>query len=106
MSDFEDAEEIKEQTLEIFKRETQKQLIDLNNIIVAYRTRVSILEKELQEAKNVPIPKTIVEQVIDLERQIKKLNEEIEYYKKYVPVQIIINRENFKKPTRQGGLKK
>lgn len=106
MSDFEDAEEIKEQTLEIFKRETQKQLIDLNNIIVAYRTRVSILEKELQEAKNIPIPKTIVEQVIGLERQIKKLNEEIEYYKKYVPVQIIINRENFKKPTRQGGLKK
>ena len=106
MSDFIDAEQIQDQTLETFRRETQKQLVDLNNVIIAYRTRVSILEKELKEAKNIPVPKPVIEQVVGLERQIKKLKEDLEYYKKYVPVQIIINRENLKKPTRQGGLKR
>jgi hypothetical protein len=101
MSDFRDAEEI----IAIYEKQTENQIIDLNKIIVALRTKISYLEKEIDEKNKIPVPKTVVYQIIELENKIKKLEEELSYYKNYVPIQVIINRENKIKPTRKGGLK-
>jgi seryl-tRNA synthetase len=111
MSDFKDAEEI----VAIYEKQTEKQIIDLNKIIVALRTKIDYLEnknkelqEELQKEKNerekIPVPKSIIYQIVDLKNEVKKLNDDLTYYKSYIPSQVIINRENKNKPTRGGGL--
>ena len=101
MSDYTDAEEIKE----IYAKHTDQQIIELNKTIVALRTKISYLEKRIEEYEKVPVPRPIVEQIVHLEAKNKKLEKDIEYYKKFVPVQVIINKENKEQPTRRGGLK-
>ena len=101
MNEYVDAEEVKG----IFEEQREKQIQDLNQIIIAFRTRVALLEKEIEERDKLPVPKTVLYQVLELENKIKKLEEDVTYYKKYVPVSVIINREKQTIPTRRGGLK-
>lgn len=100
MSDYSEQE-----ILSTYAEQTEKQIIDLNRTIVALRTRVAVLEKELEERNRIPIPRTVVEQIVDMERKIRKLEDDLKYYKNHVPTQVIINRENKNKPTRKGGLR-
>jgi hypothetical protein len=46
-----------------------------------------------------------VKQIADMESQIRKLREEVEYYKQFVSVQVIINREKELQPARRGGIR-
>lgn len=101
MSEYVDAEEVKG----LFEEQREKQIQDLNQVIIAFRTRVALLEKEIEERDRLPVPKTVLYQVLELENKIKKLEEDVAYYKKYVPVSVIINREKQTIPTRRGGLK-
>ena len=101
MSGYIDAEEVKQ----IYEEQREKQIQELNQVIVALRTRVAMLEKEIEMRDKIPVPKTILYQAIEQENKIRKLEQELEYYKKYVPTQIIINREKQSLPTRKGGLK-
>lgn len=100
MSDYSEHE-----ILSTYAEQTEKQIIDLNRTIVALRTRIAVLEKELDERNRVPVPRTVVEQIVEMERKIRKLQDDLTYYKKFVPTQVIINRENKDKPTRKGGLR-
>ena len=100
MSDYSEQE-----ILSTYAEQTEKQIIDLNRTIVALRTRVAVLEKELEERNRIPVPRTVVEQIVDMERKIRKLEDDLKYYKNHVPTQVIINRENKNKPTRKGGLR-
>ena len=100
MSDYSDHE-----ILTTYAEQTEKQIIDLNRTIVVLRTRTAMLEKELEERNRIPVPRTVVEQIVDMERKIRKLENDLTYYKKFVPTQVIINRENKDKPTRKGGLR-
>jgi hypothetical protein len=100
MSDYSEQE-----ILSTYAEQTEKQIIDLNRTIVALRTRVAVLEKELEERNRIPVPRTVVEQIVDMERKIRKLENDLKYYKNHVPTQVIINRENKNKPTRKGGLR-
>lgn len=102
MSDFDYAQE---NIKSVFDQQREQQIQDLNKIIIAFRTRVAMLEKQLEEREKVPVPQTVIKQIADLELKNKKLTEELEYYKKFVPIQVIINRENKKEPTRRGGLR-
>jgi uncharacterized coiled-coil protein SlyX len=109
MSDFNYATEDVKNT---YEQQTDKQIQELNKIIIAFRTKAALLEKQIESLKNqlkerekIPVPQTVIKQIADLELKNRKLAEEIEYYKKFVPVQVIINRENNKKPTRRGGLR-
>jgi hypothetical protein len=102
MSDFEYEEEVKS----VFEQQRDKQIEDLNRIIIAFRTRVAILEKQLEEKEKLPVPSTVVKQMIELEQRNRKLKEDLDYYKGLLPDYVIINRENKNKPTRSGGLKK
>ena len=85
---------------------TQQQLVELNKIIVSLRSKIVELEEELRIKEEVPLPKTIIQQIMEMEAIIRKQQNDLEYYKKHVPVQIIINKEKQQKPTRKGGIPK
>jgi hypothetical protein len=100
--DFNDAEE----AISIYTKETENQIVEFNKLIVALRSRVTYLERELKERDSVPVPKSVIKQILELERDKRKLEDDLTFYKKYVPNTVIINRENSKKPQRSGGLKR
>ena len=89
---------------EIIETGLEKQIIELNKTIIILRSRVEELEQELKARDKLPLPKSIVQQIVELESIIRKQQDDIKYYKKYVPVQVIINKENKDKPTRKGGI--
>jgi hypothetical protein len=101
MSDYSDHE-----VLTTYAEQTEKQIIDLNRTIVALRSKIALLEKELEERNKIPVPRTVVEQIVQQEAKIRKLEDDLKFYKNHVNPQIIINRENKEKPTRRGGIPK
>ena len=104
--DYANAEEV----IAIYKNEQEKQLSELNKLIVSLRTKVAYLEKELvterEEREKIPLPKSVIQQVVELELKNQKLEQEIAYWKRFVPKHVIINKENKEKPTRRGGIPK
>jgi chromosome segregation ATPase len=86
----------------------KKQIGELYTQITILNTKIASLNKQIEEERNdreeLPIPKSFIIKVQEMMTTISKLEEDIAYYKKYVPVQIIINKENKEKPTRKGGL--
>jgi SMC interacting uncharacterized protein involved in chromosome segregation len=103
MSDYKDAEEI----LDLYTRQTEGQITDLNNTIVALRTKVAYLEKQLEEAQRIPVPKSVIRQIAEMEQQMRKMKSDLDYYMPHVPKQVIINRMNKNnKPSRRGGIPK
>ena len=101
MSDWQDNE-----ILTTYAHQTEQQIIDLNRTIVALRSKVALLEKELDERNKIPVPPTVINQIIEQEAKIRKLEDDLKFYKNHVNPQIIINRENKAKPTRRGGIPK
>jgi hypothetical protein len=101
MSDWQDNE-----ILTTYAQQTENQIIDLNRTIVALRSRIALLEKELEERNRIPIPRLVQQQFIEQEAKIRKLEDDLKFYKNHVNPQIIINRENKEKPIRRGGLPK
>ena len=101
MSDWNDHE-----VLTTYAQQTEQQIIDLNRTIVALRSKIALLEKELEERNKIPVPRTVVDQIVQQEAKIRKLEDDLKYYKNHVNPQIIINRENKAKPTRSGGIPK
>jgi predicted RNase H-like nuclease (RuvC/YqgF family) len=89
-----------------YVKEMEKQIIELNKTVIALKAENSALEEEIEAQKKVPVPKSIIKQIIELEALNRKLSDDLDYYKKYVPVQIIINKEHKEKPTRKGGIPK
>lgn len=104
--DYYDSEEV----YEIYNQQTTNQISELNQVIVALKTKIAFLEKRVDELQKenaaLPVPRTVVQQILELEHQNRTLKKDLEYYKKHVPVQIIINKENREKPTRSGGISK
>lgn len=83
-----------------------QQVADLTKTIAALKSKVAYLENELTLKEELPVPKSVILQIMEMEAKIRKQQQDIDYYKKFVPVQIIINRENKDKPTRSGGVPK
>ena len=104
--DYYDSEEV----YEIYNQQTTNQISELNQVIVALKTKIAFLEKRVDELQKenaaLPVPRTVVQQILEIEHQNRSLKKDLEYYKKHVPVQIIINKENREKPTRSGGISK
>lgn len=80
-------------------------VLELSRAVAELKQKNKKLQEELDAREKLPVPKTIVQQIVEMEAIIRKQQADIEYYKKYVPVQIIINKQNKEKPTRKGGLK-
>lgn len=135
MNEWYDAEEISK----IYKDSHTATIKELNDVVVMLRTKVAILEKQLQEQidsvgdaipfhikikikqledinnglkkelkerDNVHVPRYYENEFKKVLREKEKLQEDLEFYKSKVPVQIVINRENKDKPTRKGGIPK
>jgi len=135
MSDWYDAEEINK----VYKESHSATIKELNDVIVMLRTKVTLLEnqlqeeiasrkddipahikgkmkqledinkglkKELKERDNVHVPRYYEHEFAKVMKQNQQLQEDLDYYKSKVPVQVIINRENKGKPTRKGGIPK
>jgi hypothetical protein len=64
------------------------------------------LKNELKERDKVEVPRYYEREFKNLMKQNELLKEDLEFYKKKVPVQVVINRENKDKPTRKGGIPK
>ena len=91
--------------------DTQKKTIaDLASEISVLKTKTTMLEKQLEkerkEREELPVPIYFIKQAQALKQENEKLKADLAYYKKHVPVQVIINKENKEKPTRRGGIPK
>jgi len=102
VNDYRKAEEISN----LYEKSNTDQIAELNKIIIALKTKVAYLERQIEEYERVPIPKPIVEQIVQLEAKNRRLEHDIAYYKNHVQPQVIINKENKVKPTRRGGVPK
>lgn len=61
------------------------------------------LKSALKDAQNTPVSSYFEKEFRKVLKQKEQLEEDLEYYKKKVPVQIVINREKKTNPTRGGG---
>jgi predicted RNase H-like nuclease (RuvC/YqgF family) len=79
-------------------------ILELTKTVSRLKEENNNLKQELEAQTKLPVPKSVVKQFLEMQAIIQKLESDLTYYKKYVPVQIIINKENKEKPTRKGGL--
>lgn len=64
------------------------------------------LKKELKEREKTGVSRGVEREIQKMMKEQEKLIEDLEFYKSKVPDWVIINRENKKKPTREGGIPK
>jgi hypothetical protein len=94
--------------LNIYSQQTEKEITLLNKTIIALRTKVGVLEEELKREREsreqIPLPKSIIKQILELEKKVKDLDEEVSFLQKYVPEEVLINRKskNVNLPSRKG----
>jgi Tfp pilus assembly protein PilN len=98
MSDFIDDEDI----IGVYV----KQIAKLNDENKLLRKEVQSLNTEIQAKDKLPLPKSVVKQIVQMEAIIQTLQNDLKYYKRFVPKQVIINREKDNNPTRRGGVPK
>lgn len=99
MTDFLDDDlEIQKKILELNEEvfRLRKENLDLKNALIVTNTTL----KDLEE---IPVPPSVIKQVIQLEAENRKLKDDLGYYKKHVDKRVLINREN-DKPVRKGGI--
>ncbi len=101
MSEYSDAEEV----FGLYTKESENQLVEYNKMIIALRTKVTFLEKQIEEQNKIPVPRTVINQIIELEATNRKLQDDIKYYLKFVPQNVQEKRRKDKAPTRKGGLR-
>ena len=109
MDGYVDAEENKdviEDVLELYIEEQKKKITEFTEEVILHRTRITHLEKQLNEF---PVPIKMKKRLLEVQASnIQKDNEisglKIEIYelKKFIPEGILINRENKEKPVRGG----
>ena len=78
--------------------------IDKDKTIIYLQNKTKNQQKEIELAKRIPVPKSVIKQIAELENRIRTLESDVEYYKSHVSKAIIINRLNTDKPTRTGGI--
>lgn len=75
----------------------RKENFDLKNALIETR-------KGLKDLEKIPVPPSVIQQVIQLEAENRKLKDDLGYYKKHVQKHVVINRENKAQPVRTGGI--
>lgn len=107
MKDFNDAE-----LLNIYSQESEKEIAQLTKINAALRTKIGVLEEELRQERlsreQIPLPKSVIKQIVELEKRVRELSEEVTFLEKYVPEEVLINRKSKKiniSPRKGSGLR-
>lgn len=105
MSDWQEQE-----VIDTYIQTQNKNIAELHGTISMLETKIKLLEKTLEEERKdreeLPIPKTFIKNTQELRQKVEKLENDLAYYKRHVPTNVIINRENKEKPTRRGGIPK
>lgn len=101
MENYKQAENI----LTEYTKQSEEQINLLNKVVLALRTKISMLEKELKENENIPVPRTVINQILELEMKNRKMKDDLNYYLNFVPENVKEKRTNQTKPTRSGGLR-
>ena len=100
MADYIDNAQIeREKELLILNEELlllKKENFDLKNALIETR-------KGLKDLEQIPVPPSVIRQVVQLEAENRKLKDDLDYYKKHVDKRVMINRENAQ-PVRKGGV--
>ena len=109
MNDYVDAEENKdviEDVLELYIEEQKKKITELTEEVILHRTRITHLEKQLNES---PVPIKVKKRMLEAQafnlqkdNEIHALKLEIYELRKLVPEGILINRDSKEKPVREG----
>ena len=102
----EDGDEIIGGVLELYIEEQKKKITELTEEVILSRTKISYLEKQLNES---PVPIKMKKRLVDIKAEntikdndIHALKIEIYELKKLVPEGILINRDNKTKSVREG----
>ena len=104
--DAEESKDIIEDVLELYIEEQKKKITELTEEVILHRTRITHLEKQLNES---PVPIKMKKRLLEAhasniqkDNEISGLKIEIYELKKFIPEGILINRENKEKPVRGG----
>jgi hypothetical protein len=81
-------------------------VIELSRAVSNLKAENTDLKQQLSAAEKIPVPRTIIKQIFGMEATLRKLIDDVNYYKRHVTKDIIINRNNKNKPTRRGGIPK
>ena len=98
---YTDAEEV----FGLYTKESENQLVEYNKMIIALRTKITFLEKQIEEQNKIPVPRMIVEQIMELEQKNRKLQDDLKFYEPHIPENVKAKRNKQKAPTRKGGLR-
>ena len=105
-----DSEWQPQEIIDTYLDNQKKTIAELYSQIGILQTRIKVLEKDLENERHqreeMPVPKSFIEKTQELIRKNEKIQSDLDYYLRYVPAQIIINRKQKYQPTRNGGLAK
>lgn len=89
---------------------TQRKILQLNEEVFRLRRENLDLKgafvetnSKLNDLEEIPVPPSVIKQIIQMEAVNRKLKDDLDYYKKHVDKRVLINKEN-KKPIRKGGI--
>jgi len=95
--------------LEAYSKEAEREIANLNNTLVALRTKIIMLTETLEgeraRAEAIPVPPTIIFQIANLTAKVERQKLEIEYYEEHASDSVIINKERIIPKPRRGGLR-
>lgn len=101
-----DGDEIIGGVLELYIEEQKKKITELTEEVILSRTRITYLEKQLNES---PVPVKMKKRLVDIKAEntikdndIHALKIEVYELRKLVPEGILINRDNKTKSVREG----
>jgi hypothetical protein len=89
----------------LYTKESENQIVEYNKMIIALRTKITFLEKQIEEQNKIPVPRTIINQIIELEQKNRKLQDDLNFYSPHIPENVKAKRNKQKAPTRKGGLR-
>jgi hypothetical protein len=91
--------------------EQAKQVLELNEALVILqkenmqlRESINEISTHVADLEQIPVPPSVIKQIMFMEANIRKLESDLEYYKSHVTKDVIINRVNMSKPVRTGGI--
>lgn len=90
-----------QEVLDAYIKNQTTTIAELHNTISMLKTRISLLENQLEqerkEREEIPVPKSFVNRVRQLQEENDRMGRDLEYFEKYLPEEVLINKES-KKP--------
>lgn len=93
----------------IYDKKAQDEIIELNKMVTALKTKVisltELLEGERALSESIPLPHSVIHQVIELTRDIHYKQKIIDFYESELDESVIINRKNMIRPPRKSAFR-